>query len=113
MLTAIASMYNTTATVQRASEGTADRYGNRPATWQTHISGLRCRIEVINASTSAEKIHPVQVTEATHYLYCAVSDITEEDRVTSGGRTYTVKFVNQQPGGTANHMEVLLREERT
>jgi hypothetical protein len=109
-MTSIARLFNTTALVQRVTQGAADKYGQPAQTWGTHIAALRCRLEVIGGG---DKNYPVQVTDATHYLYCATADITEKDRITSGGKSYTVRFVNQRPGGTSNHMELILREERT
>jgi len=111
-MSSIARLYNTTALVQRKGAATTNSYGEPVASFATHISSVRCRIEGIGGGMSAEMVDRIQATEATNYMYCGPADIKETDRVIFGSITFEVKFVNSRPGGLTKHMEILLMEVR-
>lgn len=106
----VAALFNTTCTVSRLGAASTNALGEQARTYGAHLSGVRCRLET---SSGRETQGDVRLARVTHWLYCAVADIVEKDRVTVGSVTYLVEFVNARPGGVAgNHMEIGLAEER-
>ncbi len=99
-----------TCTVQRYTEGAADNYGVPAKTWADHLTDQACRI---NATTGREVLVGAKVVVADYKMFIADIDITEQDRVVSGGVTYEVLLVSDRQNSTVDHhKECLMKAVR-
>ena len=104
----LASLLNTTCTIQRNTQGAQDAHGHPAASWADTFTSVPCRL----SGARGREINVDQmVVVADYVLYVGpATDITERDRVVLGGVTYDVKFVatvNNRIG--AHHKEAALQ----
>ena len=96
-----ATAMNTTCTIQRVSQ-VADGAGGSTDTWSTLASNVACRImkATIAAQTSEQVAADILRGKALYYVTIpAGQDVTNKDRIVSGGRTFEV--VQVAPGVSA------------
>ena len=94
-------------TVSRYTEGTRDSYGKPARTWADHLTAQACRL---TTPTGREVQVGVEVVIADYLLFMQDVDVTEEERIISGGVTYEILLVKiRQDGVDDHHRELFLR----
>lgn len=113
------SLLINTCTVRRYTEGVADAYGRPARTWAdvAALTDIDCRFMagVGRGFLSAGIEHQMNanLVTADYTLYLGDVDLTEQDRITSGGVTYEILMVADRQNGTANHhKECLIKTAR-
>ena len=108
-----------TCTVRRYTTGAADSYGKPVETWADHLTDQACRLmsgsRGIGSAASAGREFQVgaELVVADYIMFIEDVDITEQDRVVSGGVTYEILMVADRADGTASHhREVWLKAVR-
>lgn len=99
-----------TCTIRRYTEGARDGYGKPARTWTDHLTDQACRLA---RPKGREVMVGVEVVIADYILFTQDIDVTEEDRIVSGGVTYEILLVKIPQNGTDDHhKELFLRTIR-
>ena len=108
-----------TCTIERYTTGAADAYGTPAKTWADHLVDEPCRLmagsRAIGSAAGAggEILVGAKLVVADYILFIEAVDITEQDRVVSGGVTYEILTVADRADGMASHhKEVYLKTVR-
>ena len=101
------SLLNTICVVQNKTT-TVDSTGNPVETWADAYTGVACRLQEVSGE-EAVMLSRLAVV-ASHKLWLKADQaVTENNRVTFGGKNYQVTFVRGRPGGETHHLEVMLK----
>ena len=92
--------------ITRYTSSGPDSYGQYTKTWNAHLSNVACRLT--NPSNN-EIETPLEGVVADQKLFMADLDVTEKDRVTSGGIAYEILSVASFPGELNIHKELLMK----
>jgi len=104
------SLLINTSTVQRDTPGVQDAYGTPAESWANHLTDIACRIQ---DGGGREVMVGAEVVIAEYKIFLLDVDITERDRIISGGVTYQVLMVtDKQDSLTSHHKECYLRTVR-
>ena len=113
------SLLISTCTVERYTTGVADAYGTPVKTWTDHLTDQACRFmagsRAIGSAAGAggEILIGAKLVVADYIMFIGDVDITEQDRVVSGGVTYEILMVADRADGIASHhKEVYLKTVR-
>ena len=111
------SLLTSTCTIRRYTTGAADAYGTPVKTWADHLTNQACRLMTGtsggNTSSGVEILVGAKLVVADYIMFIKVVDITEQDRVVSGGITYEILMVADRANGLASHhKEVWLKAVR-
>ena len=106
-----------TCDVERFTTGANDDYGQPTKTWAVHLDDIACRFQSGTGRgigrAGMEVLVGAKVVVADYLLFLGDVDITERDRVVSGGVTYEVILVaDKQDGTDSHHKERLLKTVR-
>ncbi len=106
-----------TCDVERYTTGVPDAYGTPAKTWAAHLSGIACRFQSGTGRgigrAGMEVRVGAKVVVADYLFFTGDVDITEQDRVVSGGVTYEVLLVTDKQDSTdSHHKECLLKTVR-
>jgi len=104
-----------TCNIQRNTIGVQDAYGTPTASWANHLEGQSCRIYGFTPNFGAGKEFYIgaKLVVADKLMMIADVDITEQDRVVSGGITYEVLMVTlRQDGHESHHKQCHLKTVR-
>ncbi len=103
-----ASLLINTATIQRYVAGAQDAYGAPVKAWADHLVSQACRW---STPSNREVKVGAEVVLADLVLFLLDVDVTEQDRVIIGARTYEILSVipRQDSVTSSHHKEILLR----
>ena len=106
-----------TCTTQRYTEGARDAAGAPAKTWADNLTDIACRFQSGTGRGIGRAGMEVRVGAklviADYLLFLGDVDITEQDRVVSGGITYEVILVaDKQDGVDSHHKECLVKAVR-
>ncbi len=112
-----ASLLVDTCTTQRSTEGARDAAGAPAKTWADNLVDEPCRFQSglgrgISRAGMEVRVG-AKVVIADYLFFIGDVDITEQDRVVSGGVTYEVILVaDKQDGVDSHHKECLIKAVR-
>ena len=104
-----------TCTISRNTPGAAGNYGTPAPSWADHLTDEPCRRVIAGSlGTSGREIHiGAEVVVADYQFFLEDIDVTEQDRIISGGVSYEVLMVDRKQGELAtHHKEAFVRTVR-
>ena len=108
-----------TCTIERYGTGIADAYGTPEKTWADipTLVDEPCRLMAgtsgSNTSAGREFTIGAKLVVADYIMFIGDVDITEQDRVVTGGVTYEILMVADRADGiSSHHKEVWLKAVR-
>ena len=112
-----ASLLTDTCTTERYTEGARDALGKPAPTWADNLVDEPCRFQTGTGRGIGRAGMEVRVgaklVVADYLFFIGDVDITEQDRVVSGGVTYEILIVaDKQDGGGSHHKECMLKAVR-
>ena len=112
-----ASLLVDVCTTQRYTEGARDAAGAPAKTWANNLVDEPCRFQSGTGRgigrAGMEVRVGAKVVVADYLFFIGDVDITEQDRVVSGGVTYEVLIVaDKQDGVDSHHKECMLKAVR-
>ena len=94
------SLLINTCDIERYGAPTEDNYGQPILVWAPHLPNEACRLM---ATTGRELKVGAELVIADYKLFLGNVDITEQDRVIVGTRTYEVLLVTDKQDDTGSH----------
>jgi len=107
---AIQDLFETTATIQRATEG-QDAAGGVTEVWADLIVDVPCSIQAQSASERAAYKKLEVVAGFNMFILPQTEDVTEKDRVVWNGRTFDIIFVDKWHL-ISHHWKLVLEERK-
>lgn len=106
-----------TCDVERYTTGANDAYNQPTKTWAVHLNDIACRFQSGTGRgigrAGMEVRVDAKVVVADYLVFFGDVDITERDRVVSGGVTYEIIIVaDKQDGVDSHHKECMLKAVR-
>ena len=88
---------------------TPDEYGQHTKSWGILLANQPCRLtKPVNNEVQRDK----EIVLADFVLFIDQTDVTEKDRIESGGITYEILSVSPYRGLIGDHLELMLRTVR-